>query len=151
MPHSAKLTNCCNRYISIIGILLRDLTLVDLCLLGKEVDRVGFLQQGIASVLLIAEDTSNRGNAPIGFSSRRKHIVLGELLRNSVVGHSLQEKLVYAPDGNSLLLVDDQIAVLALVITKEPFISDRDLAVSESLSLSPGAVLGNAPAFLLSK
>ena len=53
---------------------------------------------------------------------RSEHSVLGELLCDAVVGHSLKEKLVDAPDGNGLLRIDDQIAVSAFVITEEPLV-----------------------------
>ena len=61
--------------------------------------------------------------SPCQVSTRCEHTVLGELLRDAVVGHPLKEKLVDAPDGHGLLRVDDQIAVSAFVITEEPLTS----------------------------
>ena len=40
-------------FVVAFDVVLRNLALVDLCLLGQEVDRVGFLQQGVTLVLLV--------------------------------------------------------------------------------------------------
>ena len=51
-------------------IILRNLTLVFLLLFGEKVRGVDLLQQCIALVLLIAQDASDRGTAPVLFSTR---------------------------------------------------------------------------------
>lgn len=40
-------------FVVAFDVVLRNLTLVDFCLLGQEVDRVGFLQQGVTLVLFV--------------------------------------------------------------------------------------------------
>ena len=134
-----------------LNVVLRNLALVDLCLLGQEIDSVGFLQQGITFVFLVPQDALDRGGAPFGLASGSEHAVLCEFLRDAVVCHAFKEKLVDAFDGHGLLRVDDQITVSAFVISEEPLIGDGHFAVSKSLTLSPCAVLRNAPALLLSE
>ena len=40
-------------FVIAFDVVLRNLALIDFCLLGQEVDRVGFLQQGVTLVLLV--------------------------------------------------------------------------------------------------
>ena len=77
-----------------LDVVLRNLTLVDLCLLGQEIDGVGFLQQGITFVFLVPQDALDRGGAPFCLASGSEHTVLCEFLRDAVVCHAFKEKLV---------------------------------------------------------
>ncbi|BAR05085.1 hypothetical protein PSDT_0565 [Parascardovia denticolens DSM 10105 = JCM 12538] len=61
----------------------------------------------------------------------------------------MQEKPVDSLHGFRFLRIDDELAVWSAVIAEESVKWNRHLAVRESLPLSPGAVLGNAPGFLL--
>ena len=51
-------------FMVILDIVLRDFSLVDLGLLGQEIDGVTFLKECIAFVLLVTEDTFDGGDAP---------------------------------------------------------------------------------------
>lgn len=63
--------------------------------------------------------------------------------------HALQEHTVDAVDDDRLVLIQDEIAIGTPVVAKKSLEGYGDLAVCEPLSLSPGAVLGNAAAFFL--
>lgn len=136
-------------FVVILDIVLRDFTLVDLGLLGQEIDGVAFLKERIALVLLIAEDTLDGGNVPFFLAAGCRNAVLGEGIGYAVVGHALQEQAVDALDDDCLLSVDHQIPVRASVVAKEALERNTDLSVCEALSLAPSAVLGNAAAFFL--
>lgn len=131
----------------ILDIILRDFVLVNLRLFGQVVGGVGLLQQGITLVFFIAEYAFYGRNAPLLFTARCGDAVIGELLGNAVIGHSLQEHSVDAFNDYRLFPVDDQIAVRPTVVAKEPRERYGNLTVCKAFSLAPGAVLRNAAAF----
>lgn len=130
-------------------IVLRYLALVDLFLLGEEIHRVALLQKRIAFVFLIGEDAANSSRIPFILAARRFNAVSGEPGGNAVRRHALQEHTVNAADDDRLVLIQDEIAIGTPVVAKKSLEGYGDLAVCEPLSLSPGAVLGNAAAFFL--
>ena len=69
----------------------------------------------------------------------------GQCLGNSASRHPLKEKPEDKPHDLSLLLVDGEIAVLALVVAEKAGVADGELAVCEPLPQAPCDVLGNAP------
>ena len=121
-------------FVVILDIVLRDFTLVDLGLLGQEIDGVAFLKERIALVLLIAEDTLDGGNAPFFLAAGCRNAVLGEGIGYAVVGHALQEQAVDALDDDCLLSVDHQIPVRASVVAKEALERNTDLSVCEAVA-----------------
>lgn len=74
-----------NRLVVPFHVVLRNLALVLLLLLRQVIDREALLQQSIAFVLLVTEDTLYRGNAPLVFAARCLDAVIGELLCDAVV------------------------------------------------------------------
>ena len=84
-------------------------------------------------------------------TARTLETSFGELIRNAVIGHALQEKTVDEFHGFCLLRVNGKLPVWSFVVTEEPLVGDGDLAVSESLSLAPGDVLRNGSGLLLSQ
>ncbi len=142
---------CDDRFMVAFHVVLRDFALVDLRLFREVVDCVGFLQQGVALVFLVSEDGLDGTDAPVILAAGCLDAVIGKLLGDAVVGQALQEEPVDAADGFCLLWVDDELAIRTAVVAEKPVERNRHLAVCESLTLSPGAVLGNAPGFLLRK
>ena len=61
---------------AILHIILRNLPFVDLCFLGEEIHREGFLQQRRAFVLLVPEDALHGGPLPHGFLARGRDALL---------------------------------------------------------------------------
>ena len=133
----------------IFYIILWDFTLVDLGLLGQEIDGVAFLKERIAFVLLIAEDAFDGGLAPFLFATRCWDAIGSQAVSDSVVGHTLQEHAVNALYGDCLFWIDDQISIRATVVAEEALEWNGHLAVCKAFSLAPSAVLGNAAAFFL--
>ncbi len=142
---------CDDRFMVAFHVVLRDFALVDLRLFREVVDCVGFLQQGVALVFLVSEDGLDGTDAPVILAAGCLDAVIGKLLGDAVVGQALQEEPVDAADGFCLLWVDDELAIRTAVVAEKPVERNRHLAVCESLTLSPGAVLGNATGFLLRK
>ena len=136
-------------FVVIFDIVLWDFAFVDLGLFGQEIDGVAFLKERIAFVLLVAEDTFDGGNAPLLLAAGSGNAIIGQLLGDTVVAHSLQEHGVNALDDDCLLSVDHQISIRTTVVTKETLERNTDLSVCKALSLAPRAVLGNAAAFFL--
>ena len=73
----------------------------------------------------------------------------GQFLCDPAGCHTFKEKPEDEPHGFGLLLVDGEIAVLALVVAEKARVADGELAVCEPLPQAPCDVLGNAPRFLL--
>ena len=136
-------------FVVALHIVLRNFTLVDLFLFGEEIHRVAFLQEGITFVLLVGEDAANCSCVPFVLAARRFDAVGGQSGGNAMRRHALQEHTVNAADDDCLVLIQNQIAVRPPVVAEEPLEGHGDLSVCKTFSLSPGAVLRNAPAFLL--
>ena len=132
-----------------LNVVLRNLAFVGFRLLGQEVHGVTLLQQGITLVLLVHEDAFDCGLVPFLLTAGRRDAVIHENLADAVWRLSLQEQAVNPLYCHCLLRIDHQIPVFTTVVTEEPGEGHRDLAVCKTLSLSPCAVLRNAPAFLL--
>ena len=58
-------------FVVIAHIVLRNLALVDLFLLGEEVDCVGLLQEGVALVLFVREDAADVACVPLRLAAGR--------------------------------------------------------------------------------
>lgn len=108
-----------------------------------------FLQQRVALVLLVFQNAQHHRLAPVLLSAGRGHAVLREAFRNGVRRVSFEKERVDSPHDLCLFLIDHQIAVRAAVVAERASEGHGDLAVSEALALTPDAVFGNAPAFLL--
>lgn len=80
---------CDDRLVVAFHVVLRNLAVVHFRFLGQEVDRVGFLQQGIALVFLVSEDGLDGADAPVVLAAGRFDAVIGELLGDAVVGKTL--------------------------------------------------------------
>ena len=124
-------------------------TLVDLGLFGQVIEGVGFLEQCITLVFLVAEDAFDSGLTPFLFVTRCWDAIGSQAVGDSVVGHTLQEHAVDALYSDCLFWIDDQIPIRATVVAKEALEWNGYLAVCKALSLVPSAVLGNAAAFFL--
>ena len=133
----------------IFYIILWDFTLVDLGLFGQVVEGVGFLEQCITLVFLVAEDAFDGGLAPFLLATRCWDSISSQTVGDSVVGHTLQKHAVDALYGDCLFWIDDQIPIRATVVAKETLKWDGYLTVCKAFSLAPSAVLGNAAAFFL--
>ena len=132
-------------------IVLRNFTLIDLFLLGEEVNRIGLLQERIALVFLIGKDAADGSGIPFIFATRRLDPVGGKLGGDAIGRHSLQEHTVDASDNDRLFGIQHQVAVRATVITQEPLERYGDLTVCKPFPLTPGAVFGDGAAFFLGK
>ena len=87
-------------------IVLRNFTFIDFRLLGQEIDRIRFLQQGIALVFFIGEDALNCRLAPFSLTSGAKNSIRCKSICDAVVGISHKEHLVDAPYGDCFFLPD---------------------------------------------
>ena len=87
------------------------------------------------------EDTLYCRDTPFFLTAGREVAICHKLIANSSITFSLKEEMVDFFDRHGLFLVDDQIVVWPFVVTEETREWDRDLAISETLTLSPGAIL----------
>ena len=113
--------------------------------LGEEVRREGLLDSRAACVFLIAEDAPDGLGVPFLLARDRQDMSCGQFLSNSASRHTLKEKPEDEPHDLGLLLIDGEIAVLALVVAEEVRVADGELAVCEPLPQAPCDVLENAP------
>ena len=117
--------------------------------LGEEIRREGLLDSRASRVFLVEEDALDGLRVPSLLAHDRQDMSCGQFLGNSASRHSLKEKPEDEPHDLGLLLVDGEIAVLALVVPEKARVADGELAVGEPLPESPCDVLRNAPRFLL--
>ena len=135
--------------VAFLNEVLWDLTLVDLYLLGKVINREGLLEKSRAFVLLIGEDAFNRCNTPFFASGGRWNTLGGKFIGNRPSGLSSHKIAVNTAHIYGLCFVDDKRSVFAFVVSKEMFVCEADLAVRCTLAFAPGDILGNGSAFLL--
>ena len=100
--HLFPLVRVNNRRVALFHYVLRDLTLVHLHLLGKEIHRELLLQDRAALVLLVCQDALNGAALPFGFPARRRDALLRQVLCDPVERLALYEKCVDLPDDLSL-------------------------------------------------
>ena len=74
-----------------------------------------------------------------------------EVISNALCGFSLKEHLIDEPYRFGLLRHYLEVSVLALIKTEKLRVADADLAIRETLSLSPCDILRNGAAFFLEK
>ena len=132
-------------------IVLRNFALVDLLLFGKKIDCELLLEKCVTLVFLILKDAHHRTLAPFGFTARGRNTKIHKVLADAGCRFALKEQSVNQPYDFGFLFVDDGNAVLATVIAEKLFIRHRYLTVCKTLSLTPGDILGNAPALFLGK
>ena len=131
----------------LLHIILRNLTRVLPSRLIEEICRIPFLDQCIATVLLVGKDGAHRGNIPSIFSRRRFDAALLQLLGNSVEGSPSEEALVDELHHLRLFLVDFEV----LIIAEKCAVAHTCFALGELLPLAPCGVLRDAAALLLSE
>ena len=122
-------------------IILRNLALIHLPLLGKEVHRIALLEPGIALVLFIGQYVLNRPVLPPLFPGRCGDLLFHQVLGNGVRRLSLHEHPVNKPYNFCLLRHDLHLPVLPLLVAEERTVGDAYLAVFKPFSLSPGHIL----------
>ena len=126
---------------AVLHIVLRNLALILLQLFGKEVDGKGFLEESIALVLLIGEDTLYCTGLPVLFASWCWNALGNEDFGDTAGGLALNEKAVNLADDLCLLRDDFRQSIRSLAITEKLFVGQADLAVSEPLPLPSGDIL----------
>ena len=126
----------------LLHIVLRNLTRVLPSRLIEEVRRILFLDQCIATVLLICKDGAHCGDVPLILSRRGFYASLLQFLGDGVEGASAKEEFVDEPYDFRLFLVDFEI----LVIPEKGTVAHTGLALGELLPLAPCGVLRDAAA-----
>ena len=129
----------------LLHIILRNLARILPSRLIEEVRRILFLDQRIATVLLVGKDGAHRGNIPLVLSRWRFDAALLHFLGDGIEGSPAKEEFVDELHHFRLFLVDFEI----LVIAEECTVAHTGLALSELLALAPCGVLRDAAAFLL--
>ena len=140
-----------DRRVAVLHIVLRNLALVFLHPFGEEVHGKGFLEESIALVLLVGEDTLHCTSLPVLFASWCWNALGNEDFGDAAGGLALNEKAVNLADDLCLLRDDFRQAVRAFAVTEELFVGQADLTVGKALSLAPGDILGDGAALLLGK
>ena len=149
--HLFPLVRVNDRRVALFHYVLRDLALVHLHLLGKEIYRELLLQDRTALVLLVRQDAFNGTALPFDLPARRRDALLRQMLRDPVERLALNEKAVYLSDDGRFLRDDLRQAIRSFAVAEEGRIRHRDLSVRKALPLAPCDVFGNGAAFLLGK
>ena len=106
-----------NGFMIAFDVVLLDFSIVATLFLRQEIYGVGLLQQCIAFVLFIAENTADGSCRPFGFVARRRDRFFREQLCDPMSGHALKEKAEYVLHDLGFFLVDDHLSIFSLVIT----------------------------------
>ena len=113
--------------------------------LGEEVRRESLLDSRASRVFLVREDTPDGLRVPCLLARDRQDMPCGQFLGNLASRHTFQKKLEDETHDIGSLLVDGEIAVLALVVAEKARAADGEPAVCEPLPQASCDVLGNAP------
>ena len=97
----------------LLHIVLRNLTCVLPSRLIEEVRRILFLDQCIATVLLICKDGTHCGDVPLVLSRRRFDAALLQLFCDGIEGSAAKEEFVDESHDFCLFFVDLEILVIA--------------------------------------
>ena len=134
-----------------LDVVLGDLACIGNDLLREIISRKRLLQKRVTLVFFVCEYAYYAARIPHLFSCRSGNSILCENAGNAERRIAHQEQPVNPPDRFSLLRVDDKLSVGSPVVTEESAEGNRDLAVSETFSLSPSDVVRDRAAFLLGK
>ena len=136
-----------DRLVMLLHIVLRNLARVLPSRLIEEVRRILFLDQCIATVLLVGKNGTYRGNVPLVLSRWGFDAPLLQFLGDGVKGSPTKEEFVDELHNFCLFLVDFEV----LVIAEKRAVAHTGLALGELLPFAPCGVLRDATAFLLSE
>ena len=104
--HKIKQVRRDNRLVVLLHIILRNLARVFPSRLIEEIRRILFLDQRIATVLLVCKDGAHRGNVPLVLSRRGFDAPFLQFLRNGIKGSPAKEEFVDEPYDFCLFLVE---------------------------------------------
>ena len=102
-----------NRLVMFLHIVLRNLTRILPSRLIEEVRRILFLDQRIATILLVGEDGAHCGNVPLVLSRWGFEAALLQFLGNRIEGSPAKEEFVDELHHFRLFLVDFEVLVIA--------------------------------------
>ena len=128
-----------------LHIILRNLAYIFPSRLIEKVRRILFLDQRIATILLVGEDGAHCGNVPLVLSRWGFEAALLQFLGNRIEGSPAKEELVDELHDFCLFLVDFEV----LVIAEKGTVAHTGLALGELLALAPCGVFRDAAALLL--
>ena len=118
-----------NGLVMIFNIILRHLARILDSALSQKVDGVGFLQKGIAHVLLVLEDFPDGRVIPFGLSCSGQDPVGFQSFGNGVEGLAFQVFPEDPADVLGFLGDEDEVSILILVIAQEAVVVALDLAL----------------------
>ena len=130
-------------------VILRYLPLILLETLGKVICCIPFLQQGIALIFFIRQDTLDHACPPLAFPGRGRQFSSRQFLRNRCHRKPAHIEPIQQFYRFRLFGVYNHHPIRAFVIAKEIFIAYTDLTICKAFSLSPGSILRNTPALFL--
>ena len=137
--------------VAVLHIVLGDLSLIDLGFLGEEIHRKRLLKQSGAFVLFIPQDALHGGSLPDGLFSGGRDALLCQRGGDNICGFPLKELAVDAFDDLRFFRDDLRQSIDTFAVAQELAVKDADLTVGEPFPLSPGGILGNGTALLLSQ
>ena len=135
----------------IFHIVLRNDTAICHPLFSQKVCGDRFLKKCITHVLLICQDKFNGGIQPTGTSRCSLDAVSLESLANAVETLPFQIFTEDAFHHLGFFLIDDEVTVLILVITKEPGMVNQHFALLVTILQTKADVLRKTFTFLLSQ
>ena len=147
--HPVEYLRADDSFVVVFHIVLRHFPPIILGFLRQEIDGEPLLQQGIALIFLIGQDTLHRFWVPFALARRGLQPARSQLACDGVERITVQKKAVYQFYRFGLLLVNYQIAIRPFVIAQEMPVGNTHLPISESFPMTLGHVLGDAPAFFL--
>ena len=149
--HLFPLVRINDRRVALFHYVLRDLALVHLHLLGKEIHGELLLQDRAALVLLVRQDALNGVALPFDLPARRRDALFRQVLCDPVERLALNEKAVDLSDDGRFFRYNLRQAIRPFAVTEERRIRHCDLPVCEALPLTPCDIFGNGAALLLGK
>ena len=138
-----------NGRVAVAYIVLGHLTLVALHLFLQEIYCKGLLEDRIALVFFVLQNTLHCGDRPLCFAAGCGDTLCCENLGNGAGGLALHKHCVDPLHNGSLFRYDFRCPILTLAVAKEGPVGHRYFAISKSFPLTPCDILGNGSAFFL--
>ena len=133
----------------IFYVVLGNCAVVPDPLLGKEVCRVGLLQQGIAHVLLISEDLVDGTCVPFFFTGTGENAIGFKPGGYFIHAGTLKVLTVNAFYNFRLLRINDKLSIIALCVSEKAITVDGYLSLLVTVLQAEFHVLAERLTFLL--
>ena len=132
-----------------LDMVLFQLTFVLHGLFRKVIGSESLLQNGIAHIFFVPQDSENRAGLPLCFAHAPRNPFIPKSAADNIGVDAVHELRINPADNRRLFLIDDQIAFLVLVVAQKTVRVQMQNTLFEKGPDTPLAVFRNGTALVL--